>query len=632
MRFSRRFHNLPVSKVRVTDPFWSAWQKTLCEETIPHIYKQLVNTGRIAHFDKVVAGGGEFEGLYFNDSDVYKWLEAASYALVISPNPETERIVDEVIAKLAAAQEPDGYLNTFFQLRHPNLKFRNLGALHEIYSIGHLVEAGCAHWECTGKRTLLDVAVKAAELIMSIFGPGKRNGYCGHEEFETALCRLADTVGDVKYRDYARWMVEQRGSRPSPFEAEFEDEESMAVEDYAKRALVKEGHYIGEYCQDHLPLRQHTDVVGHAVRAMYFYAGATQCAEGQDEEWGQALERVYQGLVQKRMYITAGVGPSANNEGFTTDYDLPNLDAYAETCAAIGLILWSQRMLEMTGESQYADVVEQGLYNGALSGISLDGKGFFYPNPLESRGNHERVPWFTCACCPPNIARLIGEVGSLAVGTSDKALWIHIPIGFVAEAEFAGVKVAVSATTDYPWGDSFTVTVQPERPVRFALRIRIPAWADDVSFEVADDQSQAEFEDGYAVFERDWKPGDQLTARWEMEPRWMESHPGILENIGKAALQRGPLLYCLEEADLKAKPHHYSADVEQPVQMVKRDDLMPGAVGIEVPGILIKANTADGLYEPFGTCDRVETLAPMIPYFAWANRGPNHMLVWLRHN
>ncbi|MCX7800342.1 MAG: glycoside hydrolase family 127 protein, partial [Fimbriimonadales bacterium] len=580
MSFSRRFRNLPPKAIRVTDPFWSRWQEILCRRTVPHIHRQLVETGRIANFERAASRSGRFEGLFFNDSDVYKWLEAAAYAQAIRFEPSTQEAIDDTVRKIAAAQQADGYLNTFIQLEHPDLRYRNLGALHELYCIGHLVEAACALAENLGQTALLDVAVRAVGNVRSVFGPDGRIGYCGHEELENALVRLADLTGEESYRAYALWMIEQRGRRPSPFEAELWDEAAMAVNDHPRHALLRNGEYSGEYCQDHLPIRQHTEVVGHAVRAMYLYAAATQAAmDLGDEALEAALVRVWRNLVDKRMYITAGVGASASNEGFTRDYDLPNLQAYAETCAAIGFVLWSQRLLEATGESEFADVVELGLYNGVLSGIGTDGESFFYPNPLESRGQHRRVPWFACACCPPNVARTIGQIGSLAVGASDEAVWIHLPIGFDAELRFPDGPARLSARGEHPWKEGYELSIDVDRPTEFEVRVRIPGWADDVSFETSDDGEAAEYECGDAVFRRVWKPGDRIRMAWTLHPVWMESHPLVLENAGRVALQRGPVVYCLEEADLGAHPQNFSADVWTEPEAVSAADLFPGAVG-----------------------------------------------------
>ncbi|HVL40176.1 MAG TPA: beta-L-arabinofuranosidase domain-containing protein, partial [Fimbriimonadaceae bacterium] len=346
MTLRRRMRPLPLDRIRMTDSFWGTWQRTLRERTLRAQWEQILQTGRLENFLRAGRGeSGGFEGLYFNDSDVYKWIEACAYALTIGPDPEIEEMMAQAVSAVAGAQEPSGYLNTFFQLMHPDLKWRNLGTMHEMYCGGHLIEAAVAHHQATGSRSLLDVATRFADHVMTVFGPGKRRGYCGHQEIELALVRLADHLDEPKYAEFARWMIEERGRRPSIIEAELKDEEAMKLSPWAPQFLLKDGHYRGDYAQDHAPVREHTEVVGHAVRAMYFYAAATELAPPDDQALGEALQTVWSNLTRKRMYLTGGIGPSAKNEGFTGDYDLPNTSAYAETCAAIGLAMWGRRLL-----------------------------------------------------------------------------------------------------------------------------------------------------------------------------------------------------------------------------------------------------------------------------------------------
>lgn len=645
---------LPLADIRLTDPFWSRWQRVLCDVTIEAEYGKLVETGRLQNFINAAkaAGHGEaataalcdqtaarvdptqggFTGYYFNDSDVYKWCEAAAYALVHSDagSPSHQLIrarLDEVIAVIAAAQEPDGYLNTFFQIKHPHLKWRNLLAMHEMYCAGHLIEAGVALFE-TGDRRLLDIGIRFADHIMSIFGPGKRRGYCGHEEIELALIRLANATAKPKYREFARWMIEERGRGPSVFDAELDDEEAMTLSPWASHMLRKGGEYRGDYSQDHAPIREHTEVVGHAVRAMYLYIAATELAAG-DAELGQALERTWKNLTERRMYVTGGIGPSASNEGFTADYDLPNLTAYAETCAAIGLVLWGQKLLELTHNSDYSDVVERALYNGVLSGISLTGDRFFYTNPLESRGNHERVPWFDCACCPPNIARLIGSIGWYVASVDDGKFWIHIAAGFQATVIIKNTRVVVSCESDYPWSGKIRVRVDPDVPVDFELRLRIPDWADDVDTELPGLNKPSEWEQGYAVFSKKWSKGDTLTVDLGMGPKWLECNPLVRENLGRVALTVGPLVYCLEERDLGFAPQLFVADTDFPVSLCG-ETILESIQTAESEGYRDCEEFIEGLYASVGNLSTERTKAKFIPYFAWCNRGSNSMQVWVR--
>jgi uncharacterized protein len=631
MTLQRRMRSLPFSQIKLTDAFWTRWQRILRETTIPAEYEQIVQTGRLANFLR--AGGreqGEHQGLFFNDSDVYKWVEAAAYALALGPNAKIQQQLDEVVRAIEGAQEPDGYLNTFFQLKHPNLKWRNLNTMHEMYCAGHLIEAGVALLESVGDRRLLDVSIRLADHIMSVFGPDKRRGYCGHQEIELALIRLAEATKQPKYAEFARWMIEERGKRPSVFEQELEDAEAMALSPWSFAMLRKKGVYNGDYAQDHAPVREHTEIVGHAVRAMYFYIAATELAGGQkDEDLERALGRIWSNLTKKRMYVTGGIGPSASNEGFTGDYDLPNHTAYAETCAAIGLILWGHKLLELTGDSEYSDIMERALYNGAISGISLAGDHFFYTNPLESRGTHQRVPWFDCACCPPNIARLIGSVQRYVAGVADNAFYLHMPVGLEATASFGGVRTKITVESNYPWSGEFKVHVDPERPVEFTLLLRLPDWADDISTDLPGLERESEFERGYAVFRKTWQPGDVLTVDLGMQPKWIEANPKVREDLGRAALTYGPLVYCAEEHDLGWAPQLFTVDTEAPVE-VRSEKLLEGVSTLHVEGMMDVDLFPDQLYAEVGMVESKEATARFVPYYSWCNRGPNHMQVWFR--
>jgi len=623
--------SLPLSQIRITDPFWSRYQRVLLDTTLPAEYEQIVKTGRLSNFHRAAGKEpGDFQGLWFDDSDVYKYVEACAYALATGKSDTVRRQMDETIDAIVAAQESDGYLNTFFQLRHPDLKWRNLNTMHEMYCGGHLIEAGVAVFESLGDRRLLEVSTKFADHVMSIFGPEGRSGYCGHQEIELALLRLSAATRDPKYREYARWMVEERGKRPSPFELELDDQEAMALSPHAPGLLRKNGQYNGEYAQDHAPIREHTEIVGHAVRAMYFYIAAADLADGrEDRDLEIALERIWNNLTKKRMYVTGGIGPSASNEGFTGDYDLPNLTAYAETCASVGLIFWGHRMLEMTGNGEYADVLERALYNGAISGISLSGDQFFYTNPLESRGTHQRVPWFTCACCPPNIARLLGSLGKYVVGTSDDAFYLHVPTGLEANEILGGVPTKISVEGGYPWKGQVRIRVQPERPTNFALHVRIPGWAEDVNTDLPTAEEQADYDNGYAVFDRTWSPGDVLTIDYEVQPKWVEADPRVRDNLGRACLTYGPLVYCAEEHDLGYAPQLLSVDLDAPVE-INEEKMLSGVTTLTVEGVSEVEVFVDDLYAEAGTADSRETQAKFIPYFAWNNRGATNMQVWVR--
>ena len=631
MSLQRRMHSLPFSDVKITDSFWGRWQRVLIDVTLPTQFDQLVATGRIANFNRSAGKEeGTFEGLWFNDSDAYKYAEACAYALTIRDDPKVRECLNAVIEAVTGAQQSDGYINTFFQLLHPTLKWRNLNMMHEMYCGGHLIEAGVAVFECLGDRRLLDVSIRFADLVMSVFGPGKRRGYCGHEEIELALIRLSGATGNSKYLEFARWMVEERGHSPSPFEAELQDPESVALWPRTGSLLTKQGRYDGQYAQDHLPIREHTEIVGHAVRAMYLYIAAAELGDDKDDTaLEQALLRIWNNLTGRRMYVTAGIGPSSSNEGFTADFDLPNLSAYAETCASCGLVFWGHKMLEMTGDGDFVDVIERALFNGALSGISLSGDHYFYTNPLESRGTHERTPWFTCACCPPNIARLIGSVSNYAYGVSSDAFYVHIPIACEAQATFNGVPVQLKIESDYPWSGKYKLTISPKKPVQFKLLLRIPAWSSEMEIDLPTAEEPADYEGGYAVFDRTWTEGDTLTIDLCMEPNWVEADPRVKDNLGRAALCNGPLVYALERTDFGCAPQLFSADVEAPV-IVQKEKLLEGVNTLMVEGLSIKEIAFDELYSPVGSTEMIESKAKFIPYYAWCNRGPTDMQVWVR--
>ena len=399
----------------------------------------------------------------------------------------------------------------------------------------------------------------------------------------------------------------------------------MAVgERMGGRGIFPLDPYNGEYAQDHAPIREHDAVVGHAVRAMYLYIAAADLADGQDDAALEtALRRTWDSLVKRRMYVTGGIGPSGDNEGFTHDFDLPNFSAYAETCAAIGLALWGQKMLEMTADSEYAETVERALYNGALAGISLSGDRFFYDNPLESRGGHERKSWFSCACCPPNIARMIGNLGSLVAGEGEDAFFVHQYVGFEAETKFGRIVL------EGDWKGTMTIRVEPKVTGEFALCLRIPEWAEEVETELPGAEEEADFESGYAVFRRVWKAGDVLTVSLNAEPLWFEADPRVRENLGRAALTYGPLVYCLEEKDLGCAPQLFIADTQAPVEP-QPDSRLGGVTVLPVEGTMDVETFPDTLYAPLGSGEVRQVTAEFVPYYAWANRGPNAMQVWIR--
>jgi DUF1680 family protein len=610
--------------MELTDPFWSNWQKIVREVSLPLQWQKLEDTGRLENFRLAATGSGEPKGLPFNDSDLYKWIEASAYASSQHESRFLREKVDEATQLIEAAQCADGYINTYFQLRFPEARWSNLNMMHEMYCAGHLIEAGVSVNQVFHDDRLLKVGVRFANHIMDLFGPDKRLGYPGHEEIELALIKLAAETGETKYREFARWLVDVRGSRPSPFERELGDPEAKRVLYWSGSPDVSGENYTGEYWQDHAPIREHTTVVGHAVRAMYLYIAATELAHDQDDA---ALESAILGcwdsLVKRRMYVTGGIGPSAHNEGFTADYDLPNMSSYAETCAACGLALWGQRLLEATGQSEYADIVELSLYNAMLAGISLDGKSYFYANPHESHGQHQRSEWFECACCPPNIARIISSLGQFAVSEFLGGLAIHIPVGMNVCTKDANVSI----NSNYPWSGRVEIRVTPLRPGNFRLMVRIPDWTDEVTSDVNGNDA-AEFENGYMVFDREWSKDDVLALDFSMEPQFLVSHPKIFGNAGRTAVKRGPLIYALEETDNVAHPGQITLVGEEVTLGVPMKDL-GGALPIEIEAFVTTNDFPDQLYAGPEELQFEPTTARFIPYYAWCNRGPAAMQVWV---
>lgn len=595
----RRLTIVPFPSVHVEDSFWSPRIKTNRERSIPHNLKWCEDTGRISNFAK--AAGlmeGKFEGIYFNDSDVYKVLEGVSYALAQQPDPALEKEADRIIGLIAAAQRPDGYLNTYYTLTGLDKRWTNLPVMHELYCSGHLFEAAVAHHRATGKSNFLNVAVKLANHIDSIFGPGKKYGVPGHEEIELALVKLFEVTGDQRYFELAKFFIDERGN-------------------------TTHRQSYGPYCQDHMPVRQQSEIVGHAVRAMYLYSGvADVAAYTGDAELMAAMDRIWKDVTLRKMYITGGIGARHEGEAFGDAYELPNESAYCETCAAIGLVFWAYRLGLMLGDAQYADVLERTLYNGVLSGVAVDGEHFFYVNPLASGGNHHRQPFFGCACCPTNVVRLIpsvpGYVYAVQPAEGEKVAELFVNLYMGSEAKIAlepDNMVAIRQETRYPWEGRIVLSVSPQVEKEWTLRLRIPAWCRDASVSVNDGApvqvDMSKLDRGYYLLRRTWKRGDRVILELAMPVERMEAHPKVVANRGRVAIQRGPLVYCLEAVDngfdvrtaVLAKDPQFETDF--------RPDLLGGIV-------VIKATAADG------------RRLTAIPYHLWDHRDPGPMVVWVR--
>ncbi len=562
----------------------------------------------------------------FWDSDLGKTIETAAYSLYRKPNPELEARIDEVVDMYARLQQPDGYLSSWYQRIEPGKRWTNLRDCHELYCAGHLIEGAVAYFQATGKSRLLDVMARYADHIGSVFGPeaGKRKGYCGHEEIELALVKLARATGRRKYLDLAKYFIDQRGRTPHFFD----------VEARARGADPKDFHFKSyEYNQSHKPVREQDKVVGHAVRAMYLYSGMADVAtEYGDDSLRIALDRLWADLTAKRLYVTGGLGPSADNEGFTADYDLPNETAYAETCAAVGLVFWSSRMLGMGPDARYGDVMEQALYNGCISGLSLDGSLFFYENPLESRGRHNRWKWHRCPCCPPNIGRLVAAIGSYMYGVADDAIAVHLYGDSAARLMVAGRAVRLVQTSRYPWDGVVAIAVEVEAPTRFTLHLRIPGWSRRAALSVNGEAVDLAgvVDRGYAALTRDWAAGDQVRLELDMAVERLRAHPEVRQDAGRIALRRGPLIYCLEETDNAVSLNRLCVPEQARFECRFEPELLDGVATLSAN---VEADaTADWtatLYRDEPTKTEAASIKA-VPYFAWANREPGEMLVWLR--
>ena len=612
---------VPFTQVHLEDSFWMPRIETNRTVSIPSAFKECEKNGRFDNF--AIAGGlmkGEHRGDFsFDDTDPYKIIEGASYSLAVKYDENLAHYLDSVITIIASAQEPAGFLTPCVTNKCPRLpgwwgtrRWEKINS-HELYNSGHLYEAAVAHYRATGKRSLLDVAIKNADLVCQVFGPeeGQIHRPSGHPIIEMALVKLYKVTGNENYLQTAKYFVEETGRGT-------------------------DGHPLSEYSQDHKPILQQDEIVGHAVRAGYLYSGVADVAAlTHDTAYFHALTRIWDNMAGRKLYITGGIGSRAQGEGFGPDYELNNHTAYCETCASIANVYWNYRMFLATGEAKYMDVLERALYNGVISGVSLSGDKFFYDNPLESMGQHERQRWFGCACCPGNVTRFMASVSNYMYATQANDIYVNLYIQGNAEIQTEGNKVELSQTTAYPWDGQIQITVKPEREQKFALHVRIPGWAQDApvptdlySFtdgskryrvKVNGSKVRSKQQNGYVTIVRDWKAGDKVEIELPMDVRRVKANENVEDDLGKLAIERGPVVFCLEGQD-QADSTVFNKFIPDntPMEAVYRADLLNGIV--ELTGMAKEV-------EKDGTVKDVPFKA--IPYATWNNRGADQMAVWI---
>lgn len=626
---SRTSLPVPFTDVALTGDFWSERLDTVLGVTIPSQYDKMVESGIREGFTVkenpplyIPRGKSGFTVEAFRDSDGGKWIEAAAYALRHRRDAGIEAKIEGIIDDFEKAQRPDGYLNLYYERHEPENRWTNLRDFHEMYNAGHMLEGALAYWQATGRRRFLDIMDRYLDHIRDTFGPeeGKKKGYPGHQEIELALLRVYHATGEDKYLEMAQYFLDERGREPNYFLQEMEAR-GESMEDFFQGTL--------EYCQAHKPVREQDKIVGHAVRAMYMYtAMADLAADTGDAAMAEACRKLWHDAVDRRMYVTGGFGPSARNEGFTEDWDLPNHSSYAETCAAVAMVFWAQRMLNMELDGQYADIMELSLYNGALVGLSKQGDTYFYDNPLESDGSHTRWDWHFCPCCTMNVSRLIASVAGYFLSTGPGLLAMHLYGGIDAEVEVEGTRVAVRERSGYPYDGDIAISLGLSAPTRFDLALRVPGWCTGASVTVNGEAVSAREDKGYLRIGRDWADGDEVRLTLPMAPERLWANPNVLADRGRVALRRGPLVYCVEGTDTPEVPF-----VALPRDAALEDVTLD--IGGEIVGIRAEGQALDmedwgaALYRTTPPRARAATLTA-IPYFLWNNRGRTPMQVWIQ--
>lgn len=614
---------VPFTSVRVTDNFWGQRLKASREVTIPLAFGKCEETGRYENFVKAAHPSDTYkvEGFSFDDTDVYKTIEGASYSLQTYPNKKLEKYIDSALVIVAAAQEPDGYLYTARTMnpKHPHNwagkkrweAVENLS--HEFYNLGHMVEGAVAYYQATGKRNFLDIAIKYADCVCQAIGDGadQKKLVPGHQIAEMALVKLYLTTGNRKYLDQAKFFLDARG--------------------YTSRRDA--------YSQAHKPVVEQDEAVGHAVRAVYMYSGmADVAAITGDSSYIKAVDKIWDNIVSKKTYITGGIGARHAGEAFGNNYELPNLSAYCETCAAIGNVYMNYRLFLLHGDAKYFDVLERTLYNGLISGVSLDGGSFFYPNPLASNGGYSRKPWFGCACCPSNISRFIPSLPGYVYAIKENEVYVNLYLSNKAELKVNKKKIVLEQETSYPWNGDICLKIA-QGSQEFAMKLRIPGWVrgevlpSDL-YAYADDQKlnyqvsvngqevKSELDNGYISIARKWKKGDVIEMHFDMLPRLVKANRKVTDDRGRVAVERGPLVYCAEWADNKFNVHTVLLNQHPQFRVVEKPELLNG-----INQITTEAQALS--YDKAGKLVTKDVVLTLIPYYAWAHRGEGEMDVWL---
>ncbi|MCE5342475.1 MAG: glycoside hydrolase family 127 protein [Eubacteriales bacterium] len=646
--------SVELKDIRIHDAYWDDIIRLIQDTVIPYQWDALndhlkdVEPSHVIRNFRIAAGleEGEFGGMVFQDSDLAKWIEASSYSLQLRPDAELEERVDEVVELIGKAQRPDGYMDTYYIIKEPENRWKNLLQGHELYCAGHMIEAGVAYYQVTGKAALLSIVCAYADYIDTVFGtePGKLRGYPGHEEIELALARLYDATGKEKYLKLAEYFIDERGGKPSYFDTEWERNGrfNFWTQSVTERPNPEYGDVDhSEYNQTHLPVREQKKATGHAVRALYLYTGMAEvAARTGDATLFEACRALWDDVVNAQMYVTGGVGSTAVGEAFTFDYDLPNDTVYAETCASIALVFFARAMFQTDPDASYFDIVERVLYNVLPASMQQDGKHYNYTNPLEvwpERLGHSplvthikpvRQSWFACACCPPNLARTLTSLGRYVFSTSESGLYTHLFVGCEAELSAGDMHVRLTMQSDYPQNGNVSICMHPEHGGIWTLYVRKPGWCRSATLQLNGVPMEAPLEKGYWAIERNWEDGDTLAVELEMRPVFVQANPKVRADAGRVCLTRGPVVYCLEQTDNGDNLSALRALPDLPITDTKIESLPCRAVGLKLSGMRREA-TSDALYAPYEARETPVMLLA-VPYAYWGNRTPGEMLVWIR--